>query len=288
MRILVTGAAGFLGRYVCRELQEGGHTAWGLDLKMALPTSNIVSTDITAEITLPEMVLPIDCIIHLAAVASPSECIQDNSLAFNVNVNGTYQVLKAALQLGVKRFVFSSSAHVYGISPRYLPTEERHPVWNQDCYTLTKIQGEQLCRLFYENHDLPYCILRLYNGYGPGQPTGYFVPDMIQKAKTGHIHLNGARITKDFIYAADVARAFRLAAESSFIGEINVGTGRESKLEEVAGLIARHLGATISLDGAGNYEHTRMQADIKRARRVLGWEPQVTLEEGIHEVLSQN
>ena len=288
MKVCVTGAAGFVGRHVCKALTGAGHDVIGLDV---CPRSNMDQEWITADIT--QTLLPIwglDAVIHLAAVAHPRECEADHARTFAVNVNGTYHVLQMALESGAKKFVFASTAHVYGISPKYLPTSESHPLgtplWRQHTYSRTKILGEQLCKRYYENDGLSCTILRLYNAYGSGQGRGYFIPDMLEMARRGRIELTGGSTTKDFVYVEDVARAFVLAIEAPFGGALtlNIGTGRESRLEDVASAIAMHLEVPYS-DTGDEYRQTRMRADISRAGEQLGWKPQVSLEEGIRAVV---
>ena len=120
---------------------------------------------------------------------------------------------------------------MYGISPKYMPTDERHPLALQDTYTTTKIMGESLCQLFYSNHNLEYLVSRLFNAYGPGQSTDYFIPAMISKAKSGHIELRGRHVTKDFVFVDDVVDAFAKALVSDYVGEMNIGSGLQTTLE---------------------------------------------------------
>ena len=188
-----------------------------------------------------------------------------------------------ALESGAKKVVYASTAHVYGISPRYLPTPETHPLWLQNTYTLTKILGEQLCQLYYENHGLGYTVLRIYNAYGPRQARGYFIPDMLSKASKGVITLPGGNTTKDWVYIEDVAKAFLMALECSFVGAVNIGTGIETRLDIIAHRIASASGAAFTAEDAANV--TRMCADIARAKRILGWEPTTSLEEGLRAVI---
>lgn len=275
MRVLVTGAMGFLGQHVVHALDEKGHDVRWFDIRGERENH----ADITKP--LPRFPGGIDAVIHLAAMAAPRECDAHPDRAMDVNVNGTHQVLKMALESGAKKFVFSSSAHVYGITPRYLPTPESHPLWLLNTYTLTKILGEQLCQMYFDNHGLSYTTLRLYNAYGPGQSLGYFIPDMAAKAKAGKFHLSGSNTTKDFVYIEDVASAFVAAVETPFVGYFNIGTGTESTLGSVAARIADVYGAEFSCDPENHYEVTRMQADVSRAKRILGWEPKVTIAEGL-------
>ncbi|MEK7113064.1 MAG: NAD(P)-dependent oxidoreductase, partial [Patescibacteria group bacterium] len=253
----------------------------GIDIN---PTRNLACNEfIVADITRPLAPIPgLDAVIHLAAIANPRECDANPSKAFDVNVNGTHQVLKMALASGAKKVVFSSSAHVYDIPPRYLPTDEVHPLRLNNTYTTSKILGEQLCELFWTNHGLSYTVLRLYNAYGPGQAKGYFVPDML--AKRGNIDLGvGAHTTKDWVWIEDVAQAFLLAVESPFVGPINIGTGIEAPLHVLAGQIAMDRGFVCTT--AANDNATRMQADITRAKKVLGWTPTVAVAGGLERIL---
>ena len=271
MKVLVTGAAGFLGKHLSKALEEAGHTVLGWDLP---------DQDITQPFGTPPL---LDAVIHLAAVASPAVCDRDPATAFGVNVQGTHNVLKLAIQAGAKRFVMASTGHTYGVSPRYFPTDERHPLWLQDTYTTTKLLSENLCHLFWENYGLSYAALRLFNGYGPGQGLGYFIPDKIAQAKAGDFELRGAPTTKDWVFIDDVVRAYAMVLESSFVGAINVGTGIETDLETIGTQIAQAFGVRMTVQPSG--PPTRMCACYQRAERVLGWQPTVTLEEGLERTI---
>ncbi len=280
LKVLITGANGFIGRHVVKALRETGHEAITLDLPW------YAHMDIAADITGPLAPIPdLDAVIHLAAIASPRKCDADPSHAFNVNVNGTHQVLKMALASGATKVVFTSSAHVYDIPPRYLPTDEVHPLRLNNTYATSKILGEQLCELYWTNHGLSYTVLRLYNVYGPGQARGYFIPDML--GKTGNIDLDaGGHTTKDWVWVEDVAQALLRAVESPFVGAINIGTGIETPLHVLAGQIVADRGfACFTAPLYANDNVTRMQADISRAKKVLGWQPTVAVAEGLERIL---
>jgi len=277
VKVLVTGANGFIGRHAVKALKEAGHEAITLDQEWYR------AMDIAADITKPLSPIPgLDAVIHLAAMASPKECDGSPSRAFDVNVHGTHEVLKMALKSGAKKVVFASSAHVYDIPPMYFPTDELHPLRLNNTYTTTKLLGEELCRLYFENHGLSYTALRFYNVYGPGQALGYFVPDMIMKAKSGSIELPGGNTTKDFVYVGDVAQAIMLAMKTSFVGAINIGTGVESNLALIAGRIAESLGVSFSTTPSATA--TRMQADSSRAQTVLGWKATTDVTTGLERI----
>ena len=283
MRVLITGANGFIGRHVVKALREAQHEAIALDNEW-LNLKWYESVDIEADITKPLVRMEgVDAIIHLAALSNPRECDAVPSVAFDKNVNGTHQVLKMALASGIKKVIFASTGHVYGISPKYLPTDENHPLWLQNTYTLTKILGEQLCHLYYENHGLSYTVLRLFNAYGPGQAKGYFIPDMLAKASKGNIELPGGNTTKDWVYVEDVAQAFLKALDTRYVGAINIGTGVETELSILGEHIAHAMGATFSSTPSPNA--TRMLADNTRAKKILDWLPTIGVAEGLERIL---
>ena len=279
MRVCVTGASGFIGQHVTKALLGAGHEVIALDVYEP-PYGSWAKADIR----LPLAPIPgLDAVIHLAAIAAPRECDSDPARAFSVNVGGTSNVLKMALESGAKKVVFSSTAHVYGVSPKYMPTAETHILHLQDTYTVTKILGEQLCHLYFENQGLSYTVLRLFNTYGPGQRPGYYIPDQINKAKRGKVSLQGSNVTKDWVYVGDVARAFVQAIGTDFVGAVNIGSGAQTDLGTIAERICDPFKAELVCIPSDNPTH--MQADIRRAQRVLGWYPAVDLEHGIRDVL---
>ncbi|MCL5318579.1 MAG: NAD-dependent epimerase/dehydratase family protein [Thaumarchaeota archaeon] len=246
---------------------------------------NRVRADITEPSQLAGIKGNFDYIIHLAAVAQPMHCEKDPKKAFDINVNGTYNVLKLAVKCNAKKVAFASSAHVYGISPKYVPTNEEHPLYAHDTYTVTKVMGENLCRLFYTSHNLGYIALRLFNGYGPGQSSDYFISAKIIEAEKGLITLRGSRITKDFVYVDDMVDAIVRASTSSYVGPINVGSGKQTSLNEVASYISEKKGVDLKIVDDGitvNY----MQSSVDRAKEILDWSCKVNLQEGLDRTIA--
>ena len=282
--VLITGASGFLGEYIIECLKSE-------------TDANVLCIDIRGptkcDFTDYNQLLPltkdfkIDQIIHLGAIAAPRQCDQNPDLAFKANVLGTYNMLKLAKLAKVKKFVFASSAHVYQISPKFLPTPENHPLYPMDTYTSTKIIGEQMCKLFWDSYSLPYTCIRLYNSYGPHQSSDYFIPAMIEKAKKGDFTVKGEGITKDFVYVTDVARAYVKATFSDYVGEVNIGTGVQTRLGKVAFRIFEAFGAKgVEILPSDDSSPTNMQADITRAEKVLNWKPQINLAEGLDKTIA--
>jgi nucleoside-diphosphate-sugar epimerase len=292
-KVLVTGAGGFLARHIVPKLVAQGAEVIGMDLPKGLESARgfkskaqLVEGDITDSASIERAVDRCNYLIHLAAIAAPLECEKRPEKAFLVNVQGTYNVLKFAQRKGVRKVIFSSSAHVYGISPKYMPTDEKHPLALQDVYTTSKILGESLCQLFYSNHNLEYVTSRLYNAYGPGQNEDYFIPAMISKAKSGRIELRGRAVTKDFVFVEDVADAFVKALTSDFVGEVNIGSGKQTTLEFVADHIAKALRAKLTFSNVEPAGPSHMQCDTERARRILGWEAKTSIEQGLDRTLA--
>jgi len=292
-KVLVTGAAGFIGSHLIPVLLQEGYEVFALDVAEARGKVKEEVFLIDADICDAEFMLntgkglnnlKIDSIIHLAAIAAPRVAEKKPEETFRINVYGTLNVLRMAKEAHVKRVVFPSSAHVYGISPKYLPTDESHPLALLDDYTISKILGEQLCHLFYQNHNISYVALRMFNGYGPRQSLDYFIPAMLYQAMNGNIVLRGGHITKDFIYVSDMVDAILTVLPSDYVGSLNVGTGEQISLEYVADYIAKAFGVKLKLAETEDKGPTHMQCDNSRLRG-FGWHPKVSIQEGLDKTI---
>jgi len=300
MNVLVTGAAGFIGTHLVKVLFAEGHRVQMLDIE-PMPISGDLGPTGLIKITWPpldirddatmamhtnitiEHGLGIDACVHLAAIAAPDRCKNDPSIAWETNVRGTHNILRLCERAKIPRVVFFSSAHVYGISPLYLPTDERAPLQLHDPYTSTKILAESLLDLFWHNHKISYCTLRLYNAYGSGQSGQYFIGRKLQQAREGGpVTIRNGSVTKDWVHVSDVVRA------TDFVGPVNVGTGVETRLDAIASQIALSYKVNMVEEPSDGTGPSRMAADWSRARRVLGWEPKVTLEAGLQELIEAN
>jgi len=294
--ILVTGAAGFIGRHLVKGLlTQGEHDIICVDIAdmkgIPLPKPRLQEVDITDDKAMRWLAegleaLDVRACIHLAAVASPPIAAKEPERAWSTNVRGTHNVLELCHRIRCPRVVFFSSAHVYGISPKYMPTDEKHPLALHDTYTTTKILGEQLCHLFYENHGLAYTTLRLWNAYGPGQSPDYFIGKKISQARVGDLTIRNASVTKDWVHVDDVVRAVLMAIKSDYVGPLNIGTGVETNLTEIIHIIAKKFGRQISPEDAPDEGPTRMLCDYGRAKRILGWEPTIKFADGLARLMS--
>ncbi|PIX31538.1 NAD-dependent dehydratase, partial [Candidatus Bathyarchaeota archaeon CG_4_8_14_3_um_filter_42_8] len=181
-KVLVTGGAGFIGSHVVDKLVGAGYGVRVIDDLSEGKLSNIeghlkngrvcfFEGDIRDAELVRKYVQDVDAVVHLAAVISVPFSIENPSLTFDVNMNGTLNLLKACTEAKVKRFVFVSSCSVYG-EPDYLPIDEKHPTSPKSPYASSKLAGEAYCRVFQQKHGLKTSILRLFNVYGPRQKSG--------------------------------------------------------------------------------------------------------------------
>ena len=293
MNCLVTGGAGFIGSNLVDKLIEDGHRVLVLDDLSTGKEENInekadfVKWDITKDwnessITIEE----IDVIFHMAANPRVQPSI-DNPIEFhNANVNGMLNMLVAAKDAGIKRFVFSSSSAIYGdVEEKDLPTKEESELNPMSPYALHKFIGEEYCKLYSQLYGIETVSLRYFNVYGDRQPTeGAYCLVMGVFAQQ---RLNGKPMTirgdgeqrRDFTYVGDVVDAnMRVAfSETKWDGDVfNIGNGDNRSVNEIADMIG---GDRVSVDPV--VEPRETLADNSLARTVFGWEPTGNLEEWI-------
>lgn len=290
--ILITGAAGFLGRHIAREFSQTGGKVVGVDV-VAAENSGLGPNVEYARLTLPspafgellQRTQPA-ALIHCAGRASVANSLTDPAADFRDGTVLTFEVLDALRRVTPRcRFVLLSSAAVYG-NPATLPVTEMHACAPLSPYGYHKRQGELLCEEFARLFAIPTAAVRIFSAYGPGLRR-QVVWDICRQALTEpELRLRGTGgESRDFIHAADVARALRQIMESApCTGEIyNLASGIETTIAELADRILRQLGRAIPVrfDGAqtpGDPLHWR--ADISRVR-ALGCEPRVSLEKGL-------
>jgi len=294
---LITGAAGFLGSHLTEALNNLGANVIAVDLISQFGSANIdhlkdkikiIDTDITNEKDFEKITDDVDYIFHLAAYAVPSMCEKNPDIAFRTNVQGTFNVMRFVVKKDVEKFIFPSSALLYGRYPQYLPIDEKHPIeFSGNIYNATKKIGEDLCLHFHEKHNLPVVFFRLFNAFGPRQSSYYFIPTVIVQAmKTKQIELWSEKPTRDFTFVSDTISAFIKAAESKYIGgPINIGSGREIKTGDIARQIANSFGAEIKFLNKEVTGSMRLQCDNTKAREILGWKPTVPFEDGLDKTI---
>lgn len=298
MRSLVTGGCGFIGSHLAEQLLKLGHDVIVVDNLCSGRVSNLAGfadhprlTLIQADITDRMQIAPafdgVDWVFHLAGIADIVPSIEAPDNYFNTNVCGTLNVLQCARDSGVKRLIYAASSSSYGI-PDVYPTPESTPIQPQYPYALTKYMGEELVLHWAKLYKLPALSLRLFNVYGPRSRTtgaygAVFGVFLAQKLHGQPFTVVGDGLqTRDFTYVTDVAAAFIAAAASQVIGEaMNVGSGNHYSVNRLVEL----LGGEVIYIPKRPGEPDCTFADTRKIRQMLGWEPRVSLEEGVRQML---
>ncbi|MEU6641345.1 NAD-dependent epimerase/dehydratase family protein [Saccharomonospora sp. NPDC046836] len=232
--------------------------------------------------------------IHFATV-SINKSIADPHESIDINMTGNHNVFAAAADEGVERLVFASSASVYG-DPSTLPMHEDDPLDPLTPYCIAKRAGEDLLRFYERQRGLSWTALRFFNVYGPGQKIeAYYtsvINHFIQRLRAGQspvIDGKGEQ-SMDFVHVADLARAVVLALESEQANlPINIGTGVDTSIATLAKILIDAVGVAVEPQfNPRDVLVTRRAADIDRAREVLGWEPEISVEQGMCDLVRES
>ena len=301
MRYVVTGSAGFIGRHVCAELLGSGHHVVGIDAftdyyDTAIKRANAdalaeydgfegVEMDLSAGV-LDEVFDSADAVIHLAGQPGVRLSWAEHFHVYvDRNINASQRVLESVRRTRVPRLVLASSSSVYGNAPEY-PTTEDAPTRPFSPYGVTKLAMEQLAWAYADNWSVPIAVLRYFTVYGPGQRPDMGMHRFIAKAAAGEpvvVYGDGEQV-RDFTYVSDVAAATVAAANADLPPSalFNVSGGSSSTVNNVLRLVAESVGRELTVLKEPNQPgDVRITGGaIDRARRHLGWEPAVPLEEG--------
>ncbi len=307
-RALVTGAAGFIGSHLVEMLvrqgtqvrafvrYNAGHHAANLDL---LPPAvrqqvELYFGDLRDAEAVSKAVRGMDEVYHLGAVITIPYSYQHPREVMEVNVTGTLNVLTAARDQGTPHVMVTSTSEVYG-SAQYEPIDEKHPLHPQSPYAATKVAQDALAQSFYATYNLPVRIIRPFNTFGPRQSTRAVIPTIITQALTGNtVKLGALHPTRDLTFVTDTVRGFMLSAQcDAAIGRpINLGTGRSITIGELAATIIKLIGRDVQLVTdeqrlrPENSEVTRLRSDNRLAKEIMGWEPEISLEEGLQKTIN--
>jgi len=288
---VVAGGAGFIGGHLVDRLLELGSRVTLIDSIDSKREENENLQTMICDISNKDSIKidgDVDFIFNLAALAYPKACNENPKLAFDVNVSGIMNMLLLAKEKAVEKFVFPSSAQLYGRYPKYLPVDEKHPIeYTENFYDLTKRLGEDLCNSFHDKYGVPVVFFRLFNSFGPRQNTEYLIPTIIQQAlEKGVVELWNEKPTRDFTFVTDTVGAFVKAAESTYCGgPINIGSGTETSVGDIGHQIANTLGAEIKFLNKEVIGSMRMCCDRRRAKKILDWEPEVDFKEGLNRTI---
>jgi UDP-glucose 4-epimerase len=301
-RALVTGGAGTIGSHLVDQLaQAGAEEIVVLDnfvrgrrenLTQALSSGSVrvVTGDVRDRALVRRLTSGVDVVFHQAAIRI-TQCAEEPRLALEVLVDGTYNVVEAAAQAGVRKVIAASSASVYGLAEQFPTTEDHHPYRNDTLYGAAKTFNEGLLRSFHAMTGLDYVALRYFNVYGSRMDVhGLYTEVLVrwmERIAAGQPPLifgDGSQ-TMDFVYVEDIARSNILAAQADVTDEtFNVASGVETSLAELAQTLLEVMGSDLSVEFGPERavnKVSRRLADTSRARDVIGFEAEVDLEEGL-------
>jgi UDP-glucose 4-epimerase len=291
VRVVVTGGAGFLGSHVAQEFLSAGYEVVIFDqappVAPGLEAATHLPGDLLDLATLERAATGAALICHLAGVGDVYRAAAEPFTAAALNVVGTTNVAEAARRAGVRKLVYASTWEVYG-APDYQPIDERHPCRPDHPYNITKYAGELMALAYDRLHDLPTLALRLGTAYGPRMRPNSVFSLFIDRARAGQpltVQGSGDQ-TRQFTHARDIARGFRLAAESAARGAaLNLVASESVAIRELAELvIARYPTRLESAEARVGDIHPAI-IDASKARSVIGWEARVPFRTGLAELM---
>lgn len=275
-KVLVTGSKGFVGRYLCKYLNENG---------IQIVTN--ISKQKPIDVTKMDQLLKIDnvdAIIHLAAKTSISDSFKAPSETYFTNFVGTLNTLEFARLRKIRKFIYLST-YVYG-QPAYLPVDEKHPVNPHSPYNNSKLLAEKICHNYSHSFRINTVTLRPFYVYGPNSRNSSLIPSIIKQIKKdGKVRLSGKKVKRDFLFVSDFANLVEKILQDFPKGYniYNVGYGKSYSLSQVAQTLATLIGKKIEIEISKtiNPDISDMIADIRKVSREFNWKPTIDLKKGL-------
>ena len=302
-KVLVTGAGGFIASHFVEELVVSGakvrafvryNSRGDTGLLRSLPFDvfsevEVIAGDLRDSQAIRSAMKDIDTVFHLGAlIAIPYSYLHPREV-IDTNVMGTLNVMTAARDLEIQRVVHTSTSEVYGTA-QYVPIDENHPFQGQSPYSASKIGADKIAESFYRSFDLPVVTVRPFNTYGPRQSARAVIPTIITQALLrDEIHLGSPDPSRDFTFVLDTVRGFMLAAQAEDVlgEEMNLGNNATITIGDLCERIFAVLGKTPKIVTENQRirpeksEVLRLQASYEKAKRLIGWEPRVSLDDGL-------
>ena len=297
LKILVTGGAGFIGSHVSEELIKKGCKVTILDNLSGGRIENIqniknvrfIKGDITNKDLIKDALKDVDAIIHMAAAFANIKSIEDPIEDAEININGTLNLLTQSLNYDIKRFVYASSSAVYG-DVNVFPLKENLPTYPRTPYAVSKLAGENYCKVFNINYGLPTTSLRFFNVFGPKEYPGKY-RGIVANFIFDLLSINSPKITgdgtetRDYTYITDAIKPIIPAMlEKKAVSEVfNISTGVEVTTLELLKKIQTILHSNIkpTFVSFRRYDIKRKVGDITKAKKILGYDPKFKLEDGL-------
>ena len=307
-KVLVTGAEGFIGSHLTERLVALGAEVKALVMYNSFNTwgwidtfrpgeknkLHIICADIREADLLKSTLKDIDIVFHLAALIAIPYSYASPSSYIKTNIEGTLNLLQAARDHGVEKFLHTSTSEVYGTA-QYVPIDEKHPLQGQSPYSASKIGADMIAESFHRSFDLPVTTVRPFNTYGPRQSLRAIIPTMIlQMLNSNKIRLGSLQPIRDFTYVSDTVEGFIKAAETDEIdGEvINIGSANGISIGKLAEKLMKMMNKKITIESEekrvrpSKSEVNQLICNNNKAKELIDWQPKMSLDEGLEKTIN--
>ena len=306
MKLLITGAGGFIGSHLTELLVKEGHDVkafvrynsknnWGwLESSSIKNDIEVISGDIRDYDSVNNALRGCDAVFHLAALIGIPYSYISPKAYIETNITGTYNILQASKELELKQVLVTSTSETYGTA-QYVPIDEKHPMVGQSPYSATKIAADQLAISYYRSFNLPVKIVRPFNTYGPRQSARAIIPTVISQLLSGKekLSLGNLSPTRDLTYVKDTAKGFlEIFKSSKLFGEVtNIGMGQEICVADLVKKISSLISSTSVIEEdtqrvrPGNSEVERLLCNNSKLVTSTNWKPGYDLTKGIIETI---
>ena len=306
LKVLVTGADGFIGSHLVEQLLEKGYRVRALSLYNSFNNwgwledvaksdrLEVVTGDIRDPFLCQEIVTGVDVVFNLAALIAIPYSYRAPESYIETNIRGTVNLCQAALKVRLKKFLQTSSSEVYGTA-QYVPIDEKHPLQPQSPYSASKISSDAMAMSYHLSFELPVTIARPFNTYGPRQSARAVIPTIITQLAQGQkkIKLGAVTPTRDFNFVVDTARALiaLMECEKSVGRTVNIGSGQEHSILQTFEAIKKLMKTESEIESEDlrhrpkNSEVERLLCDNRLLQSLTGFKPQYSFEKGLEETI---